>query len=40
MNTPGAAEGNWAWRAAPDSFTDDLAGRLRTLVADANRLPG
>ena len=38
MNTPGTDEGNWAWRAEPGSFTDDVAGGLRTMVADANRL--
>ena len=38
MNTPGTTEGNWAWQAPPDAFDERLAGLLRTLVADSNRL--
>jgi 4-alpha-glucanotransferase len=38
MNTPGTSTGNWAWRAPPDAFDERLAGGLRTLVADTNRL--
>ncbi len=38
MNTPGTSQGNWAWQAPPDAFDERLAGQLRTLVADANRL--
>jgi 4-alpha-glucanotransferase len=37
MNTPGTDEGNWAWQAAPGSFDDELAARVRTLVVDSAR---
>lgn len=40
MNTPGVREGNWTWRAPRDGFTPELARRMRTLVAAAERLPG
>ncbi len=33
MNTPGQAEGNWAWRMSPTALTRDRARRL----ADLNR---
>ena len=39
MNTPGTDEGNWSWRASPGSFDEDLAARLRQLVAEGDRLP-
>jgi 4-alpha-glucanotransferase len=32
MNTPGTAEGNWAWRALPGAFTPELAKKLATLA--------
>ena len=38
MNTPGTATGNWTWQAPAGSFDDDLAGRVRALVADSRRL--
>jgi 4-alpha-glucanotransferase len=38
MNTPGTATGNWTWRAPLGAFDEKLAGRLRMLVADENRL--
>lgn len=38
MNTPGTDSGNWTWRAPDHAFDEELAGRLRVLVADANRL--
>jgi 4-alpha-glucanotransferase len=38
MNTPGTATGNWTWRAPAGAFDDRLAARVRTLVADADRL--
>ena len=38
MNTPGTDTGNWSWRAPPDAFDEHLAGPLRSVVADANRL--
>jgi 4-alpha-glucanotransferase len=38
LNTPGTDEGNWSWRAPADAFTETLAGRIRTLVTDENRL--
>ncbi|WP_435770718.1 4-alpha-glucanotransferase [Nocardioides sp. SYSU DS0651] len=37
MNTPGTDEGNWTWRAPAGAFDDDLAARLRDLVAAAGR---
>ncbi|HLL21909.1 MAG TPA: 4-alpha-glucanotransferase [Kofleriaceae bacterium] len=39
MNTPGLAEGNWAWRVQPDTLTDELAHQLRALAATYDRLP-
>jgi 4-alpha-glucanotransferase len=39
MNTPGGAEGNWAWRAADGSFTSALAARVRSLVETTRRGP-
>ncbi len=38
MNTPGTATGNGTWRAPAGAFDDRLAARVRTLVADADRL--
>ncbi|MBV9830166.1 MAG: 4-alpha-glucanotransferase [Marmoricola sp.] len=38
MNTPGTDTGNWSWRAPEDAFEERLAGPLRSMVADANRL--
>ncbi len=38
MNTPGTDRGNWGWRAPAGAFDDDLAARVRALVADAGRL--
>jgi 4-alpha-glucanotransferase len=29
MNHPGTSDGNWAWRYAPETLTDDVAARLR-----------
>lgn len=39
MNTPGTADGNWRWQAPADAFNDDLAVRIRALVAATHRLP-
>jgi 4-alpha-glucanotransferase len=39
MNTPGVPDGNWAWRAAPDAFDDQVVSRLRDLVSAGDRLP-
>jgi 4-alpha-glucanotransferase len=39
MNTPGTADGNWAWQAPAGAFDDALAARLRTLVEATDRLP-
>ena len=36
-NTPGLADGNWAWRAAADAFDDHLAGRLAEVTLRARR---
>jgi 4-alpha-glucanotransferase len=38
MNTPGTAAGNWGWQAPQHAFDERLAGRLRSVLADANRL--
>jgi 4-alpha-glucanotransferase len=37
MNTPGVTDGNWTWRAADGVFDDDLAARLREVVAATGR---
>jgi 4-alpha-glucanotransferase len=37
MNTPGAAEGNWRWRAETGAFDLPLATRLRELVSGSDR---
>lgn len=37
MNTPGTATGNWCWQAPAGAFDDELAARLRELVAAAGR---
>jgi len=39
MNFPGRMEGNWAWRARPEHFSEASAARLRRLVALTGRLP-
>ncbi|HEU0212846.1 MAG TPA: 4-alpha-glucanotransferase, partial [Jiangellaceae bacterium] len=38
MNTPGTAQGNWAWQAPAGAFDEDLAATVRALVAAADRL--
>ena len=40
MNLPASTEGNWAWRLAEDSLTDELRDRLRELTALYGRLRG
>jgi 4-alpha-glucanotransferase len=37
MNTPGEAEGNWAWRLEPGQLTDEHAAQLRAATAAARR---
>ena len=37
MNFPGTTGGNWTWRALPDSFSDALADRLRTMTCRYGR---
>jgi len=37
MNNPGTDSGNWSWQAAPVSFDEQLATRLRTLVEATDR---
>jgi 4-alpha-glucanotransferase len=37
MNTPGASEGNWLWRAAGGSFTPALAARVLAVVEETRR---
>ncbi len=39
MNTPGKAEGNWAWRLTPGALTPEIGQRLRRLTEISNRLP-
>jgi 4-alpha-glucanotransferase len=38
LNTPGTAEGNWAWQAPAGAFDAALAARLRAAVSAADRL--
>ena len=38
MNTPGTAQGNWAWQTPAGAFDDRLAARMRELVAATDRL--
>ena len=38
MNIPGTAGGNWQWRAAPGSFGDALAAKIRRLTKLYGRL--
>ena len=38
MNTPGTAQGNWAWQAPAGAFDENLAATVRALVAAADRL--
>jgi 4-alpha-glucanotransferase len=39
MNRPGIRRGNWRWRLEPGQLTAELAARLRSATASANRLP-
>lgn len=39
MNTPGVAEGNWAWRFRDGDLTPELAQRLADLVRNTGRAP-
>jgi 4-alpha-glucanotransferase len=39
MNTPGVADGNWAWRCPDGALSRELAARLRRLGTLAGRLP-
>jgi 4-alpha-glucanotransferase len=39
MNTPGVAEGNWAWRFREGDLTPELAQRLADLVRNTGRAP-
>ncbi|MBH25239.1 MAG: 4-alpha-glucanotransferase [Myxococcales bacterium] len=39
MNTPGEADGNWAWRMAPGALTEELIQRLRYVTDLSGRLP-
>jgi 4-alpha-glucanotransferase len=39
MNDPGAAAGNWIWRAREDDFTPDRAARLKRLARLTGRCP-
>ena len=40
MNTPASTEGNWDWRYAAGSLTDELAARLREMTVMYGRLDG
>ncbi len=39
MNFPGTTDGNWVWRAAPDSFGDELAKKLCCITRLYGRAP-
>jgi 4-alpha-glucanotransferase len=39
MNTPGVAEGNWAWRLRDGALTPDLAQRLAEIARKTGRAP-
>jgi 4-alpha-glucanotransferase len=39
MNTPASAEGNWAWRLADGTLTQELRDRLKDLTTLCARLP-
>ncbi|HYR11866.1 MAG TPA: 4-alpha-glucanotransferase [Longimicrobium sp.] len=39
MNTPGVAEGNWAWRLRAGELTPELAQRLADIVRNTGRAP-
>ena len=38
MNTPGEAQGNWAWRLAPDQLTATHAVQLKWITEETGRL--
>ena len=38
MNTPGIADGNWAWRLDGNRLTRDLAARIRGLLTETGRV--
>ncbi|MBA4155925.1 MAG: 4-alpha-glucanotransferase [Gemmatimonadetes bacterium] len=38
MNTPGTAEGNWAWRMPENALTDDVQTRLLEITRSSSRL--
>jgi 4-alpha-glucanotransferase len=40
MNTPGIAEGNWAWRMLPRAWTAEHSAQLRLLTEQSGRLMG
>lgn len=39
MNTPGKAEGNWAWRYKSDDLSEELSDRLASLTDIYGRIP-
>jgi 4-alpha-glucanotransferase len=39
MNFPSKAEGNWAWRYDPNTLTQEMRDRLRTLTRLFGRAP-
>ena len=39
MNTPSTVGTNWLWRALPDSFTEELAAKLRHEMELYGRMP-
>ena len=40
MNTPGIADGNWAWRMLPRAWTAEHSAQLRLLTEQSGRLMG
>lgn len=39
INAPGTAEGNWQWRLAPHTLSDDLARSIRQMTELYSRIP-
>ena len=39
INAPGTADGNWQWRLAPNSLSEDLARSIRELAEIYSRIP-
>ena len=39
MNVPSQSDGNWEWRYQPDTLSDQLSDRLKTLTTNFGRAP-